>query len=250
MYLRLGPWSVHPHLVFESAAYALAFALYRWQRGRYGDPVSTDARWWVITAAAVGAALGSKLLSWLEDPAATLAHLGQPLLLFEGKTIVGGLLGGLIAVEWVKRRIGVTRSTGDLFALPLALGIAIGRVGCFLTGLADQTCGLPSHLPWAVDFGDGVPRHPTQLYEILFLVLLGAVLWHWMELPHQNGDVFKFFMVGYCAWRLAVDFLKPGTALLGLTAIQWACVGTLVYYRRDIQRWLTTSTPERATGTI
>jgi prolipoprotein diacylglyceryltransferase len=96
--------------------------------------------------------------------------------LMEGKTIVGGLLGGLIAVEWTKRRIGVIRSTGDDMALPLAAGMCIGRVGCFLTGLGDHTYGTPTSLPIGVDFGDGIPRHPTQLYEIAFLLALGALL--------------------------------------------------------------------------
>ena len=64
-----------------------------------------------------------------------------------GKSVVVGLLGGFVAVEWVKRRIGVRRSTGDLFVIPLAVGIAIGRIGCFLTGLDDHTHGLPADLP-------------------------------------------------------------------------------------------------------
>ena len=88
---------------------------------------------------------------------------------------VGGLIGGLIAVEWTKRWLRVTIPTGDLLVVPLVAGIAIGRIGCFLTGLADRTYGLATGLPWGVDFGDGVLRHPTQIYEIVFLTGLAAV---------------------------------------------------------------------------
>lgn len=56
------------------------------------------------------------------------------------------------------RWLGIRTSTGDLLALPLAVGITIGRIGCFLTGLSDGTFGRPSSLPWAVDFSDGI-RH-------------------------------------------------------------------------------------------
>jgi len=89
-----------------------------------------------------------------------------------GKTIVGALVFGLIAVVLMKRYIGLRQSTGDLYAIPLALGIAIGRIGCFLTGLSDNTYGTPTNLPWAINFGDGIPRNPTQLYEIVFLIVL------------------------------------------------------------------------------
>jgi len=94
-----------------------------------------------------------------------------------GKTIVGALVFGLIAVELFKRYIGLHQSTGDLYTIPLALGIAIGRIGCFLTGLSDNTYGTPAKLPWAIDFGDGIPRHPTQLYEIILLLLLIPILY-------------------------------------------------------------------------
>ena len=100
----------------------------------------------------------------------------QPRLLLGGKTIVGGLVGGLIAVESVKRLRGIRVATGDLLALPLVLGIAIGRIGCFLSGLEDQSYGIATGLPWGVDFGDGIARHPTQLYEIVVLAGLGAML--------------------------------------------------------------------------
>ena len=126
----------------------------------------------MIAAAVAGAAFGSKLLFWLEDPALTWRHLHDPGYLIGGKTIVGALAFGLITVELTKRYIGIRQSTGDLYAIPLALGIAIGRVGCFLTGLSDNTYGTPTSLPWAINFGDGIPRHPTQLYEIAFLLAL------------------------------------------------------------------------------
>jgi phosphatidylglycerol:prolipoprotein diacylglycerol transferase len=113
----------------------------------------------------------------LEDPQLTWHNLHNPSYLMGGKTIVGALVFGLIAVELMKRYIGVRQSTGDLYAIPLALGIAIGRIGCFLTGLSDNTYGTPTKLPWAINFGDGIPRHPTQLYEITFLLLLIAILY-------------------------------------------------------------------------
>lgn len=234
-YIHLGPLALHPHWVFETLAYFVGFRVYLRLRARTGDHLAAGDRWWVVAAAAVGAALGSKLLYWFEDPAVTLARWRDPVYLMAGKSIVGGLIGGLVAVEWVKRRIGVTRSTGDLFAVPLALGVAIGRIGCFLTGLDDHTHGLPTGLPWGVDFGDGLARHPAQLYELAFLLLLAAALAR-LGPPQREGDRFKAFMAGYTGFRLLVDFIKPGVPLGGLTAIQWACLAVLVYYGRDLPR--------------
>lgn len=131
----------------------------------------------MIATAVAGATLGSKLLFWLEDPLLTWRSLHDPAYLVGGKTIVGALVFGLFSVELVKRYIGLNQSTGDLYAIPLAVGIAIGRVGCFLTGLSDNTYGIATSLPWGVDFGDGVRRHPTQLYEIAFLLLLIPALY-------------------------------------------------------------------------
>jgi prolipoprotein diacylglyceryltransferase len=228
VYLRVGSVRIHPHIFFETSAYVIGFSLFLLMRRRLGDPVSEDFRWWVIAAAVAGAALGCRLLGWLEAP-----HLGAAV---AGKTIVGGLAGGLLAVELVKKRFGVTSATGDLFAIPLAAGIAIGRIGCFLTGLADQTCGNPTSLPWGVDFGDGVARHPTQLYEIAFLAVLILVLLAVSRRPHAQGDVFKVFMIGYMAWRFLIDFVKPGSRVWGVSAIQSVCLLILIYYSRDAVR--------------
>ena len=237
-HLQVGRFELSLHLLFETLAYTVAFLFYRHLRKQGGDPIPDATRWSVITAAAAGAALGSRILYWFEDPFLTFTHWHDPAYLMNGKTIVGGLIGGLIAVEWTKRLLGETRSTGDLFAPPIALGIAIGRIGCFLEGLPDHTYGIATSLPWGVDFGDGVRRHPTQLYESLFALILLALLSRMLRRPHVNGDVFKAFMVCYMAWRLAIDFLKPEIRIFGLSGIQWACAATLVYYSRDIRRWV------------
>jgi phosphatidylglycerol---prolipoprotein diacylglyceryl transferase len=237
-YLPVGSLKLHPHFVLETAAYVIAFRLYLRLRRRQGDALDDSTRWWMIAAAAVGAVVGSKVLYWFEDPALTLAHWRDLGYLMGGKTIAGALVGGLAAVELAKRHLGVTRRTGDLFAVPLLAGIAVGRVGCFLTGLEDHTAGIPTSLPWGVNFGDGLLRHPTQLYEAGFALALGAFLFLRAGRPHVPGDLFKMFMVAYFAFRLLCDFLKPEVrVLLGLGSIQWVCVLVLVYYAADVVRW-------------
>lgn len=238
---------LYPHTVFDLLAYTVGFQLFLSQRRRFGDTIDTRARWTVVAAAIFGAAIGSKLFFWLEDPAETFAHWNDPVFLLGGKTIVGGLIGGVIGVELEKRWAGLTRRTGDLFAMPLAAGIAIGRIGCFLSGLPDRTCGTPSHLPWAVDFGDGVPRHPTQLYESIAMAIAAIVLGRLTARPHREGDVFKLFMTTYFGLRLVVDAIKPEVhVLLGLSSLQWASVGVLLYYRDDLRRWFAGGWNERA----
>jgi len=220
------------HPFFESVAYAAGYAVFRVQRARRGDVVAEPQRWTVLAAAAVGALVGSRVLGLAEQwPTLLIAwnsgQLLHVLLSPGGKTIVGGLLGGWLAVELAKRVSGIRSQTGDLFAIPLCLGIAIGRIGCFVAGLADDTFGKPTALPWAVDFGDGIGRHPTQLYEMLFLTCLAVFLarsdrWEWRE-----GTRFRIFLASYLAWRLTIDFLKPQPLAAGLNVIQWACIAGL-----------------------
>jgi phosphatidylglycerol:prolipoprotein diacylglycerol transferase len=227
-------------MFFETLAYIVGFQLYRRLRLKLGDPISLDSRWWIIATAAVGAALGSKILGCMEQAPEIVRQWRNPAYLVSGKSIVGGLVGGWIAVEWIKRRLGITDSTGDLFAIPLSLGIAIGRVGCFLAGLPDQTFGIATTLPWGVDFGDGVLRHPTQLYEMAFLLTFSLALWMFLRQPHRNGDAFKLFIAGYMGWRLLVDFLKPEFRVLDLSIIQWTCLTVSIYCCRETARILTT----------
>ena len=241
---HLGIISISAHFVFESLAYFVGFSLYRRERRRQGDIVDRSTRNSVIVAAILGAAIGSKVLGWLEDPMALL-H-GAATLWPSGKTIVGGLLGGTIAVEWEKRRLGVTARTGDLFTMPIIAGMMIGRIGCFLGGINDHTWGNPTALPLAVDFGDGIPRHPTQLYEIVFLLILSIVL---RCLPKQwlaSGDIYRLFLFSYLLWRFAVDFLKPEPKFAGFASLQWCCIVGALWYSRDIARIIRLHAIDRA----
>jgi phosphatidylglycerol:prolipoprotein diacylglycerol transferase len=235
------PIGSHPawHPVFETLGYAAGFAVYRWNRARQGDVVAEPQRWTVLAAAAVGALAGSRLLGIAEQwptviQAWRAGHMMDLLFSPGGKTIVGGLLGGWIGVEITKKISGIERRTGDLFALPLCVGIAVGRVGCLIAGLADDTYGKPTSLPWAVDLGDGIGRHPVQVYEILFLVLVGIVVSRKMELP--EGARSRIFLGSYLAWRVVIDFWKPQPLIAGMNLIQWSCLaGILVLIFDQVQ---------------
>lgn len=221
--LPLFGQSVPAHFVFESFGYFTGARIYFIQRRRNGGGLPLETNLWLLVGCIFGAWMGSKLLAWAETPSHYWAMRQDPGVLLGGKTIVGGLLGGWAGIEFAKQRLRITQSTGDLFVWPLAVGTAIGRIGCFLTGLTDHTYGVATTLPWGVDFGDGIARHPTQLYESLYAVLLAtAVSWSaYRDWP--AGARFRCYFAGYFAFRFLVEFIKPReTPLLGLSAIQLA----------------------------
>ena len=119
VFIPIGSLKLHPHLVFETLAYAIAFRVYLAMRKRHGDALDDGSRWWIVAAAAMGAVLGCKVLYWFEDPAATLAHWHDPAFLMGGKTIVGALIGGLFFVEIAKHHLEIKRRTGDLNDAPV-----------------------------------------------------------------------------------------------------------------------------------
>jgi prolipoprotein diacylglyceryltransferase len=233
------------HTLFEAAAYAIGFRLFLRERRRRALPALADRESGlaIVVGAIVGAALGAKIAYWLYDPAYAFAGIldgNAPdwVRLLQGKSIIGALLGGLAGVEIAKKLDGVHGSTGDAFVWPLMLGMAIGRIGCFLSGVNDHTAGNPTGLPWGVDFGDGIPRHPTQLYEIVFLGAFALLLaWRGDRLA-RPGDRFRAFMIGYLLYRLCIEAIRPiPFHYFGvLSGLQLLCVAGLVYYHRDIPR--------------
>ena len=241
------------HLLFEALAYTAGFRYFLYERRRQpGTALPPLDSLWICAGAIAGAALGSKVAFWAQYSDYIYAHRFEPAVLLGGKTIVGGLLGGLLGVELAKRLRGIHRSTGDTFVFPLIAGMLIGRLGCLFGGIEDNTYGNPTGLPWAVVYADGIPRHPAPLYEALFLVVVWIAITRCRARLVVPGDAFKLFMASYLAFRFAIDFIKPphyptrtllestmpaGHLYFGmLTGIQLCCLAGLAYYARDFAR--------------
>lgn len=230
------------HVLLEAVAYFVAARTY-WAVARTQPrPARASDRWLLVACAIAGAAVGSKALHVLEH-LPTLLRQGTLADWLGGKSVLGGFIGGTLAVEAGKRAIGWRASTGDAWVPALAVGLMIGRLGCQLSGLWDQTYGTPTGLPWGWDYGDGVPRHPVALYEIALVALA------WLGVsrlrPVPSGARFASFLAAYCAIRLLLEFFKPpfgpataaelATTLpvaryVGLTAIQWTALAGLAGY--------------------
>ena len=148
------------------------------------------------------------------------------------RSVEGALAGGIFAIELYKWRAGISLRTGARFALPLAIGIAVGRIGCYFAGLDDFTYGTPTTLPWGHDFGDGIARHPVQLYESIamaaFAVFYGLALLNRNSFVITNG--FYLVLVYYGLQRFLWEFLKPYGALIGpLTLFHLLSLAILAY---------------------
>lgn len=248
----LGPLSISAHLVFEVLGITMGFRYFLYLRKQQKDHISEANRVWIFIGAAFGALFFSRLIGSLEDPSKFFSSNNLLLYFYSHKTIVGALFGGLLCVELIKKLIGEQSSSGDLFTFPLLLGMMIGRVGCLSAGVHEQTYGIPSDLPWALNLGDGIPRHPVAAYEIVFL----ASLWAFFvaiekRITFKNGVRFRFFLMSYFIWRFLIDFIKPGYKFsFGLSTIQITCLLGMLYYSRTFyqvffnRKALVTETPD------
>lgn len=191
----------------------------------------------IAVGALLGAAIGARLGNWWRYLTESVDPTLPGLLVDSGKSVLGGLTGAYVGVLVTKRLIGYRARTGDVFAPAAALGIAVGRIGCFLT----EQPGTPTSLPWGFvppdDVVDRIPNcpqcapgvalHPSFLYEIAFFLLLFAVLTWLKPRVHVPGELFKIFLAAYVAFRFAVEFVRGNEVVaLGLTRSQWFCLAT------------------------
>ena len=149
-----------------------------------------------------------------------------------GRSIVGALAGAIIVIELFKWRKGIRGSTGLIFVPAFATSVVIGRVGCYLSGLEDNTYGLPTALPWGYDFGDGILRHPVQLYESLSLLLFLAVALIMLarRQPSFMRNGFYLMVLFYAGQRFVWEFLKPYAPIVGpFNLFHFICSGLCCY---------------------
>jgi phosphatidylglycerol---prolipoprotein diacylglyceryl transferase len=236
------------HSLFDALALVAALAVFRWM------PIAASAvpaQPWqshplYLTAASLGATAGAYLIG-----SANLWLTGIDGL---ARSIEGALAGGIVAIEALKASGGIRGSTGLRFVAPLATAIAVGRVGCFLAGLDDMTYGTPTALPWGVDFGDGIRRHPVQLYEsaamAMFLIWFLRAAWRENPLVLRTG--FYLFIGFYAGQRFLWEFLKPYGSVLGPLNLFHLISAALVIYaavfaRRELHQWTSqSSAPQSA----
>ncbi len=169
-----------------------------------------------------GGMIGAKLPFLLADPDGFLSGKAW---LDGGKTLVFGLVGGYFGVELAKWSLDLRVKTGDGFAVPVAAAVGVGRLACFSAGCC---FGRPTTLPWGVDFGDGCPRHPTQLYEAAFHLSAALILAQLRRRGRFQGQLIKLYILTYLVFRILTEFLRPEPILaLGLTGYQWACLALM-----------------------
>lgn len=199
--------------VFFALAYLVGLAAFAWMAYRRG--LATAGIKAVAVAGLLGGLVGANAAQWLAS--------GAP-----GKTALGGIAGGYLTVALYKRHLGLRRPTGDLFAVALCAGEAVGRWGCYFGGCC---FGRPTDAPFAVYQHDAL-RHPSQIYlSVACFLILGALyLFHRLVKPPENG---LFFLHGllYCAARFIIEFYREGTTLaLNLTLAQWACLVGVAFF--------------------
>jgi prolipoprotein diacylglyceryltransferase len=213
------------HVIFDIAAwFAAGAAAWGLSRLPHVSFPSQSFELGYIAVLVFGAGLGAYLFGTLNLWLSGLSGIAR--------SVEGALAGGIVAIELYKWQMGIALRTGARFALPLAVGIAIGRIGCFLAGLDDFTYGTPTTLPWAHDFGDGIARHPVQLYESASMAAFA--IFYVVAVVRQNGFVVTngfYLALGYYGLqRFIWEFFKPYGAVFGSLTLFHLLSLTLLLY--------------------
>jgi len=209
---------------------AVGFLLSSWivarRLGEYGlDPELSST---ILIYAMIGGVLGSKLYFAIDESLRSGQAFMTLLLSRAGITWYGGLIGGTLLVTWATHIHRVpTRVVASCVATAAPFGQACGRIGCFLVG---DDYGRPTDLPWGIAFPKGAPPteltvHPTQLYEVAWLLLVGALLW---RRRRTSPFLFGEYLAAAAVGRFAIEFLRINNPLaLGFTQPQWIAIGLL-----------------------
>ena len=228
---QLGSTSVYSFGVMISLAFAVAGWVMQRDFARKHEP--PDLAWEIVGFAAVGGLPGARLhqafYHWSDFIDHPLAFVTGP----TGLVWYGGLLGGMLAALWPIRHARVSYPSAlDTGALGLAIGLAVGRVGCHLSG--DGDWGTPTTLPWGVAYTQasagwayppGVYVHPAPLYETAALLAIFAALLHLRSRVAPAGALFATYLLLSGLARSLVEVVRTNPpVLLGLTEAQWTSI--------------------------
>jgi phosphatidylglycerol:prolipoprotein diacylglycerol transferase len=220
--IHLGPITLQTFGIMFALAFIAAGALVARRLQEWGKP--PDWAYEIILAALVGGLIGARLDFIIENYDSVKNDvLGN---IFSGAGLVwyGGAIGGAIGVGlWAWWRGMLNAALLDLCAAPLALGYAIGRIGCQVSGDGDY--GKAWNGPWAMAYPNGTEPidetvHPTPIYETLAMGLVAYLLWRLRD-RFQTGVLFSIYLVLAGTERLLVEFVRRNDhVLLGLTQAQ------------------------------
>jgi phosphatidylglycerol:prolipoprotein diacylglycerol transferase len=246
--IHLGPIDLQTFGICFALAFVVSFAVLARRLKELGQP--PDWAYEMGFAALIGGLIGSRV----DYTAQNYDDVRDDLLgnIFSGAGLVwfGGLLGGAIGVcLWAWRRGYLGLPLLDLAAPGLAVGYAIGRIGCQLSGDGDY--GQPSDLPWAMAYPEGtVPTdqevHPTPVYETLAMGAVAVVLWRLRDRV-RPGMLFALYLVLAGIERLLVEFIRRNeTVLAGLTLAQLISIAMIAAGALWIARERGALSPARA----
>lgn len=147
------------------------------------------------------------------------------LVLLTGKSIVGGLLGGMLGVFFIKKALNIKLKLGNVIAPSVALAMSIGRIGCFLNG-----CCFGIVSSWGFDFGDGNLRLPTQLFEVVFHATAFIILNYYKDRVQTKGILFKIYIIVYFIFRFFLEFIRQNPIVgFGMSIYQIICLLGVFY---------------------
>ena len=237
--LNIGPITLQTFGLCFGLAFIAAGALIAKRLGEWGKP--PDWAYEMAFAALLGGLVGARLYFVFDNFDETREDLFGSLFSGSGLTWYGGAIGGALAVAaWAKWRDMLNIRLLDLAAPSLAIGYAVGRVGCQLSGDGDY--GKAWDGPWAMAYPDGTvpidtPVHPTPIYETLAMGTAGAALWVWRD-RFKPGALFALYLF-LAGWeRFLVEFLRRNEDVaLGLTqaqllSIAMILIGGIWFYRK------------------
>ena len=227
--IHLGPLTLQTFGIMFALAFIAAGALIARRLQEWGKP--PDWAYEIILVALVGGLVGARLDFVVENYDSVKDDLLGSIFSGAGLVWYGGAIGGAIGVGlWAWRRGMFNAALLDLCAAPLALGYAIGRIGCQVSGDGDY--GKAWDGPWAMAYPDGTEPidetvHPTPIYETLAMGLVAYLLWRLRD-RFQAGVLFSIYLVLAGAERLLVEFVRRNDqVLLGLTEAQLVSLGMI-----------------------